>query len=162
MKQKWQLKLGRFDKCISVLQSGNEVLMLSLSCFSFPVFYLGEFFNSDFSFKFFLSTSWTISPNRMSHCLRECQAQVPIQVLIEHLFYSSSSYINVYFFLYCWCFHLFQVSLLKMMTILCCSLSFALCYVKLIFYFARQKEDAFLICDGFMLFSWFNFLHTAR
>lgn len=34
----------------------------------------------------------------MSHCLRECQAQVPIQVLIEHLFYSSSSYINVYFF----------------------------------------------------------------
>lgn len=40
--------LGRFDKCISVLQSGNEVLMLSLSCFSFPVFYLGEFFNSDF------------------------------------------------------------------------------------------------------------------
>lgn len=98
MKQKWQLKLGKFDKCVRMLQSGNEVLMLSLSCFSFPVFYLGEFFNSDFSFKFFLSTSWTITLNRMSHCLRECQAQVPIQVLIEHLFYSSSSYINVYFF----------------------------------------------------------------
>lgn len=102
---------GKFDKCISIHQSSNKVLMLSLSCFSFPVFYLGEFLNSDFSFKFALSTSWISTPKRMSHCLRKCQAEVSLQVLIEHLFYSSSSYINIYFSFIVDVFHLFEVSL---------------------------------------------------
>lgn len=76
----------------------------------------------------------------MSHCLRKCQAQVPIQMLIEHSFYSSSSYINVYFSFIVDVFHLFQVSFLGMMTVLCHGLSFAVCYVKLKFYFAKQKR----------------------
>ena len=66
-------------------------------------------------------------------------------MLIEHLFYSSSSYINVYFSFIVDVFHLFQVSLLEIMTVFCCSLSFAVCYMKLIFYFAKQKEDTFVI-----------------
>lgn len=47
------------------------------------------------------------------------------------------------FSLYCWCFHLFEVSLLEMMTALCCSLSFAVCYVSLYFILLDEKKMHF-------------------
>lgn len=73
-------------------------------------------------------------------------------MLIESLFYSGSSYINVYFSFVVDVFHLFQVCLLEMMTALCCSLSFALCCKAFIFYFAKQKEDTFVNMWQFYVF----------
>lgn len=72
----------------------------------------------------------------MSHCLRKCQAQVPIQTLIEPLFYSSSSYVNVYFPLLLVS-HLSEVSPLEAMA---CAAAFHLLCVMRSLYFILLDE----------------------